>query len=268
MKRKLMFAVIAVMLAATLIGGATFALFTGSTTNAANTFQAGTVVVNAGEPSYSQQVDIANLAPGDVVEGEFQVSNDGTLPLWFKVTPETAGDLFSGEFAACVEVTDPATQWTALNNDSTFTVKYKVHYPIGATVQAQSGTLRFLIDAEQLPHNPKNQLGDYTGQWNMHLTETDAEESFAFAADGWINLTQTGNVVNGTFGGDELASGTIEGTVDGNVMTGIWHNEWGYTADLNFTMYIDGNKFSGVWTIQPGQGADGEHGTMDGTRVI
>lgn len=159
MRTKIASSFIIMALVCALVGGATFALFTSTATNAGNTFSAGTVVVSAGEANFTDSVAIGNMAPGDVKTGSFVVHNGGTLAQWFKVTAQPSGDLFNTSVMdqAAVVVFAPIT-WTQLAAGADATVNYTVALPIGATTQGKSGALNFKVDAEQYANNPNPEL--------------------------------------------------------------------------------------------------------------
>ena len=83
---------------------------------------------------------------------------------------------------------------------------------------------------------------------------------------GTMDLTQTGNSVTGIYSWDE---GRIDGTVDGNVLRGIWSEAPSYTppddaGDFEFTLSSDGNSFTGNWRY----GSSGEwEGDWSGERI-
>ena len=86
MKAKLLLLVLAVLLVAGLAGGATMALFTDTETNTGNTFAAGTIELQAGNP-HVMSVSVSNMAPGDVTPYyKWVLRNTGTLPGRLSVT--------------------------------------------------------------------------------------------------------------------------------------------------------------------------------------
>lgn len=152
MRSKIFMSMLMIALVAALVGGATFALFTDTTTNADNTFAAGTVDISAGAQTYT--VAINNMAPGDSIPGSFVVKNEGSLKLWYQVTSSAAGALFQGATPAVV--VPPATEWAALDPGQSATISYNVSLPLAAgnEYQGVSGTLGFIVNAEQFDNNP------------------------------------------------------------------------------------------------------------------
>lgn len=151
MKRRFLVSFVMIALAALLIGGASFAIFTDTDSNAANDFNAGTVVVAAGTQTYS--VGLTNMAPGDTINGSFVVSNTGTLELRFDTAANTSGVLFEGATPAVVTIANPSDVVVAAGG--TAVVTYSVYMPIGADngYQNAAGTLSFTVDAEQTANN-------------------------------------------------------------------------------------------------------------------
>lgn len=157
MRRKIFMSMMMIALVAALVGGATFALFTDTTTNADNTFAAGTVDISAGPQTYNVAID--NMAPGDSIPGSFVVKNEGSLKLWYQVTSSATGDLFALDANHAV-VVPPTTEWKALEPGQSDTVQYNVSLPLdaGNKYQGVSGTLSFTVNAEQFDNNPNPEL--------------------------------------------------------------------------------------------------------------
>lgn len=95
MQRRILMSMLTIALAAAMVGGATVAVFTAQdrTSNQVG-FTAGTVQVEAGEIVVTESVNLSNLAPGDTVSGSFEVSNTGTLEVYYIVEPVATGYLF------------------------------------------------------------------------------------------------------------------------------------------------------------------------------
>lgn len=151
MKKKIMVSLMMIALVATLIGGATFAIFTDTATNTNNTFSAGTLDVNALNQAITVPID--NIAPGDTISGSFVVENNCSLDMWYRVKANVGGSLFAGATPAVVEF-DPANGGLASDVDQT--VNFSVKLPVAAdnTYQAAEGTLSFTVDAQQMANNP------------------------------------------------------------------------------------------------------------------
>lgn len=152
LKRKLTTSLMTMGLVSALVGGATFAIFTDASTNANNTFKAGTVNVEAGAQNYGA-IAIDNMAPGDTIDGSFVVQNVGSLELRFDTSANATGDLFSGANGAIVTITNPTD--VVVGAGGSATVNYTVSLPLAAdnTYQDVSGNLSFTVDAEQTKNN-------------------------------------------------------------------------------------------------------------------
>jgi len=91
-KKKLSMGIMSAALGLTLIGGGTYAYFSSeATTN--NTFAAGTLDLSA-EPTTI--IDVENLQPGDSIERDFELQNNGSLDI-DKVTLETDYSVIDAE---------------------------------------------------------------------------------------------------------------------------------------------------------------------------
>ena len=151
MKRKIAVSFLIMALVCALVGGATFALFTSQASNDGNTFGAGTVAVSAGESDFTGVV-IDNMAPGDTICGSFNVLNEGSLDIWFKVAANASGALFEGATPAVVTI-DAYND--ALAAAGTATIKYSVNLPLAANddYQGVDGNLNFTVNAVQSANN-------------------------------------------------------------------------------------------------------------------
>lgn len=157
MRSKIFMSMMMIALVAALVGGATFALFTDTTTNANNTFAAGTVKISAGTQTYTVAVD--NMAPGDSIPGSFVVKNEGSLKLWYQVTSSATGDLFTLDANHAV-VVPPTTEWETLDPGQSATISYNVTLPLeaGNDYQGKTGTLSFTVNATQYDNNPNHEI--------------------------------------------------------------------------------------------------------------
>ena len=65
-----------------------------------------------------------------------------------------------------------------------------------------------------------------------------------------LRVSQAGDHVTGLYDG---RSGVLEGTINGNVLTGTW--SWkNQTGVFRFSLSGDGNSFTGTWTRSNGYG--------------
>jgi predicted ribosomally synthesized peptide with SipW-like signal peptide len=78
MKKRWILSVLIVVLAVAAVGGATMAWFTDQSEPVDNVFTAGTVIITATETEVSDQSVLDNMNPGDCVEKEFTIINEGT----------------------------------------------------------------------------------------------------------------------------------------------------------------------------------------------
>lgn len=171
LKKKLAMALVTTTAGAAIMAAGSFALFTSSATNSGNTFSAGTLAVSditSGTLS-SQEINAANLAPGDTKQMVMTVQNTGSLDEWVKIdsaatTSSETGALFAGTSpltltldSNVVKLTPGATQ--------NFNVTYSL--PIGAdnSYQGASGTFSVKVDAVQARNNT-NATNDGPTSWN------------------------------------------------------------------------------------------------------
>jgi len=140
-------------LVAALMAGATYAVFTSTASNDGNVFATGTVNVTAGVTTFGGAV--ANMAPGDVVTGEFVVTNTGSLELKYTITPSATGVLFEGTAPAVLAIVTGEDQGM-LAAGASATVHYSVSFPSGAGNEYQdaAGNIVFTVDAQQTANNP------------------------------------------------------------------------------------------------------------------
>jgi predicted ribosomally synthesized peptide with SipW-like signal peptide len=85
MKRKAMLSLFVIFLAAAIVGGATMAWFTAKAEAPENVFQAGTVMIEAGQ-EFVWGGDMGNVNPGDCFSKCIQVYNTGTKNIELRLT--------------------------------------------------------------------------------------------------------------------------------------------------------------------------------------
>jgi len=166
MKRRLMLSFLVIGLVSALVGGATFAYFTDSATNAENTFTAGTVDINSAITS-AWSSGFGNMAPGDSASATITVTNGGSLELRYDVAQVISGNLFSdlGDAAntpAVVTYTNDGIPFTP--GDNNFVLAPEASDSIVVTVtlpttadndyQGVAGNLDLAFNAEQTANNP------------------------------------------------------------------------------------------------------------------
>jgi predicted ribosomally synthesized peptide with SipW-like signal peptide len=105
MEKRILMSMLVIALAAAMVGGATVAIFTANASTEQTTYSAGKIAIDAGEIEIIEGNDIFNnMVSGDIVEGQFTITNSGTLEMWYKMEAITEGDLFTGDTPAYVEI--------------------------------------------------------------------------------------------------------------------------------------------------------------------
>ena len=206
MKSRILVSMLVIALAAALVGGATMSIFTAQGETNEEIYAAGTVKLSVSEPGIlgsSTTMDIEKMAPGDTIEGRFDVENIGSLPLWFNVGYEASGFLFTGESEGGEEAVLNEENGDGEKHNATVTIigkeflpkelapgeketiGFKVHLPLeaGDEYQEAQGQLKFLVNAEQSAHN-ENPFG---GQEPEEPEEPDNEvEEFEVSSFGVV----------------------------------------------------------------------------------
>lgn len=111
MRRKILFIILTIVLAAGLIGGGTMAWFTAKA-QVQNEFTAGTVMVNPGSAEITGEIDVDNWNPGDCAELKWGIHNPGSKDILVRIKN---GDQFGYETAMARMNDDPDDfeyQWT------------------------------------------------------------------------------------------------------------------------------------------------------------
>jgi len=159
LKKKLAMAVVTTTAGAAIMAAGSFALFTSTASNTGNTFTAGTVVVTdtTGGKVAAQEVNFANLAPGDGKTLQMTVKNEGTLEEWVKIdsaatTLTETGALFGGDTPLTLTLTAAPVK-LAPGATATFDIPYS--FPIAAndTYQGATGSFNVVVDAVQARNN-------------------------------------------------------------------------------------------------------------------
>lgn len=186
MVKRLTASLLAVALISLLVSGATFALFTATTSNVNNTFSSGTV--SLGNPT-STSIVVSNIAPGDTGSNSFSVDYTGSLEAWLAldtdidaVDPVTVTDLFDGPTPLSVTITDNITPGKTYNLDGTnqvvgkfggsgnpasvtLNVVYELPLGAGNDYQDKTGTLTLTVHAVQAKNNT-NAAETGPNSWN------------------------------------------------------------------------------------------------------
>lgn len=168
MFKRVALSLLAVACISLLVTGASFALFTATTTNQQNTFSAGTVIL-MGNPV---PCTIDNIAPGDTVKctgAPYQVSYTGSLDAWIGLDTTLAGDLTTcgggGKFTGAVtdqsnksynsSLVNQVVAMAHTNDAFTFYAGGTLDISAPNDCQAKSATLTLLVHAVQARNNTK-----------------------------------------------------------------------------------------------------------------
>ncbi|WP_108668911.1 TasA family protein [Peribacillus acanthi] len=156
-------------LAAALVGGGTYALFSDTVTNAGNTFTAGTVEITdmTGGKVFASSLLVGNLAPGDTETKTVTVKNDGNLEIWVAIDNTASdatklGDLFGGGTPLSVTY-DTAVKKLAPGASTTFNVTYNLPLAADNSYQGDTGKFDVVVKAVQVRNNDN---GTGPNAWN------------------------------------------------------------------------------------------------------
>ncbi|MHB8983990.1 MAG: TasA family protein [Carboxydocellales bacterium] len=159
MKKKIAMSLATVGLVSSLVGGATFALFTSTAENQGNNFSAGTVVISMDKPDGTKYFDVTNIAPGDSGSAIVKVTNDGSLELRYDIAESLVGVLAGGDNPLVVTIKDAAgnvivpgtdnNRVLASGADENLTVEWSLPLLAGNEYQGESATLGLTLNAEQ-----------------------------------------------------------------------------------------------------------------------
>ncbi|MFZ5645750.1 MAG: TasA family protein [Bacillota bacterium] len=153
--------ILTVLIIAFISFGATFALFSDTTVNSANSFSAGTLVIDSVTPQgtvFSTDMQYANLAPGDTGEGTLTVVNNGTLDALVNIsgfiydTETNPASLFAGTSPLALSETNGTVPIPA-GGTADFVINY--NFPVNAdnTYQGRTGTATINVYAVQARNN-------------------------------------------------------------------------------------------------------------------
>jgi len=164
LKGKLALSFATIGLVSSLVGGATFAIFTDSATNDNNTFTAGTVDISMDKPNGTKYFNIGNIAPGDDGSAPVTVTNDGSLELRYDLDDTLTGDLAAGANGLTVTIKDAAGNVITPGTDNnrvlaagaseTLTVEWELPLAADNQYQGDSATYGLTVNAEQTRNNP------------------------------------------------------------------------------------------------------------------
>lgn len=162
MKKRIAMSLATIGLVSSLVGGATFALFTSSATNTGNNFTAGTVVISMDKPDGTKYFDLNTIAPGDSGSAPVVVKNGGSLELRYDIAQTLDGELAAGTDGLKVTIKDSAgavitpgdnNRVLAPGGTETLTVSWTLPLAAGNEYQGDSALLGITLNAEQTKNN-------------------------------------------------------------------------------------------------------------------
>jgi len=167
MRKRMFLSLTMIFLVAALIGGATFAVFTDESTNADNTFAAGTIDINSAFTT-AWSGDCELMAPGDVREAKITVTNSGSLELGYDIAATLSGKLFTAQpndpNCAVLEIFDAGgneivpgpdnNRVLASGASEVLTVKVRLPLDAGNAYQGAQGSVTLTFNAVQTANNP------------------------------------------------------------------------------------------------------------------
>jgi hypothetical protein len=244
-------------------GGSQNLSVTSQNINPCKVFQASTQSSpNCGSPNQVLQITIAGGSGSPPASGGVSASptslDFGSVNVGQTSAAKTITVTNTGGASATVNLSasgpftvSPSSLTLAANNGTgTASVTFK---PTGAG--PANGSLTVTINGQSTPAASVSVTGtgaaltpaNFAGQWNTDY--------------GPMTFAQNGSSVTGTY---PNYSGTITGTVSGNVLNGNWSDTSG-TGTFVFTLSASGSSFTGTWTRLTGSGNSG--GTWNGTRA-
>jgi predicted ribosomally synthesized peptide with SipW-like signal peptide len=102
--KKMMIALMAVLITVALAGIGTYAYFSDTASTPTNTLAAGTLKIEAGQEA-STDWTLSNIKPGDLINGSVVVANTGTLPIAMVTGDLDISSDSAGNFAEMIEIT-------------------------------------------------------------------------------------------------------------------------------------------------------------------
>lgn len=156
------------------VSASSFALFSAQSSNADNTFTAGTV--SLGAPIIIPEV-FDNIAPGDTGSSSYSIEYTGSLDAWIGLDTVSSGDLFTcdgGMFYA--DLSDGTNTYSANAVDQVvgeyaqgdtlnLTLNWELDLAAGNDCQGDSGTVSMMVKAVQSRNNTNN-TNDGPVSWN------------------------------------------------------------------------------------------------------
>ncbi len=175
MFKRISLSLLAVGVISLVVSAASLALFNAVSTDAVNTFTAGTVTL--GEPSTSIG-NVTDIAPGDSGSYTYEVEYTGSLEAWLSLTTWVYGDLKTcdngGHFT--VDISDGTNTYSANGGNQllgkfnqgetvTLTVNWGLDRAAGNDCQGDSAQIHLTVVAVQARNNTNN-AGTGPDSWN------------------------------------------------------------------------------------------------------
>lgn len=161
MIKKIALSLVAIGLVSSLVGMASFALFSATAANQNNVFSSGTVTLGA--PGGCANT-YNNIAPGDTGTFTCSIQYTGSLDAWLGVDISATGDLNSGADALTYTISDGSKGYTAnaanqvvgkVSSGTTSNLTANWSFPItaGNSYQGKQGQLALTFHAVQAKNN-------------------------------------------------------------------------------------------------------------------
>ena len=173
-----------------------------------DSFQTGVVTITSSgeELVYEPTLNLTNLVPGDEMSGSFVIKNEGTVDLWYALSPDKEGTLW--ESGVEVEA-DAKYGYLAVGEER------HVNYAItigGEAPQQAAGSLRFAVDAVQVPY--------HLPEWIVFVNEgEDLQAAIDTAGPGYVFIVSPGSFGDITVDKPITLFGNNWNNVDGERLT-------------------------------------------------
>ncbi|MBP0725113.1 SipW-dependent-type signal peptide-containing protein [Bacillus sp. RG28] len=158
-KKKIALAMGGTALAASMVAGGTFALFTSQVSNTGNTFAAGNVSIQdtTGGKVYNVNGTTGFLVPGDNGTSYLKVKNNGNVASWVHLASveNKNGGLFAGSKPVTLDIHDGNAQLLAPGEEKSFAVNYNFDINADNSYENATGTFDIKVQAVQAKNNTK-----------------------------------------------------------------------------------------------------------------
>jgi predicted ribosomally synthesized peptide with SipW-like signal peptide len=156
-KKKIVLAMGGTALAASMVAGGTFALFTSQVSNTGNTFAAGNVSIQdtTGGKAVNVEGKVNFLLPGDTGTGYVKVKNNGNVASWVHLASveNKQGGLFAGSNPVALDIHDKSAQLLQPGEEKSFAVDYNFDVNADNSYQNATGTFDIKVQAVQAKNN-------------------------------------------------------------------------------------------------------------------